>query len=303
MKKKFLSRKFLLKIFSLMASIFIWMYVVSSAEILINKAVPLNIELPTGLAVSNEYSKEIHFRFKGPGLFVRKFIERDLTINVKKSKYFKRGIKKYNIRLDQYKFKLPLGVELISMEPRSLQINLENSIEKMVKVNPIFSQKIQDEYNVKEIKVFPKKVKISGPRSVVRKIKQLDTKIVEELGESSDAGFAVDLNTPDSRVEVHEESVDISYTLQSKNIEFTYTEVPIIFQSVKLIKSVKPSVVNVKVYGEESKIKQLSKDSIQVIGYIPKDASKRAEIELITEFPIGIKVLDLSPKKVTVELE
>jgi YbbR domain-containing protein len=303
MIKKYFSRKFFLKIFSLMASLFIWMYVVSSAEIEITKLVPVKIELPDGMSIKNEMTKEVTFRFRGPGLFVRKYLEKDLTIDVKKNRFYKKGITKYNIRLEQFKFKLPIGVELMSMEPRILQLNLERTREKLVKVKPVFSQKILDQYNIKEIKVFPDKIKISGPRSLVKGINIVETKTIEDLKSNDTSSFFVTIPRTDSRILLHEKAVEISYTLQSKNIEFTFTQVPIIFQSVKLIKNVNPKLITVKVFGDESKIKKLNKDSIQVIGYVPKDAANQVEIELTTELPDGIKALELSPKKVTVDLE
>jgi YbbR domain-containing protein len=279
------------------------MYVVSSAEIEITKIVPINIELPKGISVRNEMTKEVSFRLKGPGLFVRKFLEKELSIDVKKNRYYKKGKSKYNIRLDQFKFKLPLGVELMSMEPRILDLKLEKTREKMVEVIPVFSQNILDVYNIKKIKTFPSKIKISGAKSIIKRIKSIETKMIEDIKSKDGESFLVEVPNPDSRIVMNEAAVEISYTLQSKNIEFTYTEVPIIFQSVKLIKNVSPKSVSVKVYGEESKIKKLNMDSIQIIGYVPKDAAKKVEIELTTELPSGIKVLEITPKKVTVDLE
>jgi hypothetical protein len=148
MKKLIFRRKALLKLFSFFAGVFIWMYVVSSAEVEINFVSTAHIEVPKGLAIKNELNREIIYRYRGPGLFVRKFLEKQIDINIKSKMYYKRKRYKYNINLDQFKVKLPLGVELLSVEPRSLQFELEKSLEKFVSVKPVFSQKIMDDFNI-----------------------------------------------------------------------------------------------------------------------------------------------------------
>ena len=75
MRKNTVKQRWVLRGFSLIASIFIWLYVVSSAEIELSKIVKIDLELPENYSIVNFPDKEVHFRFKGPGLFVRKFLE------------------------------------------------------------------------------------------------------------------------------------------------------------------------------------------------------------------------------------
>lgn len=303
MKKLILKRKLFLKLFSLFSGVFIWMYVVSSAEVEVTFDAPITIEVPKGLAIKNEMNREIKYRFKGPGLFVRKFLEKKIRIDIKKDQYFKKRKFKYNISMDQFKFKLPLGVELLSIEPRDILVLLESSKEKSVEIKPIFSHSILNEFNIKELKVFPRRIKVTGPKSVVRSIKSIETKLITELNKNSGDHFAVELISPDSRVKLEEYTANVSYTVQSKIIEFTYTDVPIIFQSVSLIKSATPKLVKVIVSGSEVAIESLSRGPIQVVALISNGSKGKKEIELIAELPPGIKLIKIIPKVVSVNLE
>ena len=303
MKNIIVRRKLLLKIFCLFFGVFIWMYVVSSAIIENEKSAQIKIQLPKGLAIKNEMVNEVTFRFKGPALFLREFINKDLQIEIKSKRYYKKGRYRYTLNMDNFKFKLPIGVEITSIEPRYLNLELEKEIEKWLEVKAVFADDILSDYNIKELITFPRKVLVRGPKSLLRGIKHLDTKLIEKLDTEKGHHFLVEIDQPDLRLSMDDTNVNISYTLQSKNIEFTYTEVPIIFQSVSLIKSALPKVVKVKVFGEEAKIKTLSKDSIQIIAFVPKGSVGQVEVELITELPPGLELVEITPKKVNIGLE
>lgn len=303
MKNFLFKQKIMLRLFSLLIGFFIWVYVVSSAQVEMNLKVALTIGLPEGLAIKNEINRELVYHLKGPRLLVRKFLEKERKIHISKKAYFKKRKYKYLINLDQFKLKLPPGLELTSLGARELVIELEALSEKFIVIKPSFSENILDNYKIEQLKIFPKKMKVMGPRSIVKSIKFLETQLIDELKLNKDNNFFVDVLSPDSRVRTHGKSINISYTLKSKKVDFVYSEIPIIFQSSSLIKSAFPKVVRVKVNGEESLINDLDKGTIQVIAYVPKGKHGKVEIELITELPQGIKLLEIIPKKVNLDLE
>ncbi|MBT4791314.1 MAG: YbbR-like domain-containing protein [Halobacteriovoraceae bacterium] len=303
MKDFFLSRKFLLRIFSLFAGLFIWMYVVSSSELEISKNIPIEIELPKSMAIKNDISHEVLYRLKGPALFVRKYLETQNKIVIKKEDYYQKRRSRYHIALDQFLAKLPLGVELVQTQPPQLTLVLERARKKRVSIKPVFASHISEKYKLKNLKAFPATVLVSGPSSLINNLKFIETKLIEDIDTNKGTSFLVDLALPDSRITLKDSQVNVTYTLQSRNIEFTYNEIPIIFQSTRLIKSATPKMVKIIVKGEESKLKSLGRDSIQIVALVPKNKRGKLDVELIVELPEGISLVSLTPKTVKLELE
>ncbi len=303
MKKPLFKRKFFLRLFSLFAGVFIWMYVVSSAEIEVNLKAPLKIAIPKGLAISNEFVRVIEYRFKGPGLLVRKLLDREIKIDIKEEEYYKKGKYNYHINIENYNFKLPISVEQISVTPRELNLKLERIMHKTIRVKPNFAANILENFDVKDVKVFPDKVKISGPRSLIKKMNFVETKLIEDINLVSEGGFLTEINIHDPRLQLDEKNVNLSYSLHSKNVSKTFRGIPIVFQSISLVKRAFPKEVVIKISGEEKKINSLRQEDIHVLAMIPKKNRSKQEIELITELPEGIKLVEINPSKVSVELE
>lgn len=305
MKLKLTSKRNMLRLFSLLAAFFIWIYVVSSAEILISQTVPLQIQVPETYAIKNFMEKEVQYRLKGPGLFVRKFIEQNLLLNIQAKDYYKKGKTKYRIAFDRSRIKLPLGVELVDIQPRQIFIELGKSLEKEVMIKPLFEENVLANADVTDFKLEPTKVKIVGPKAVVRKIKYVETASIAEINVNESRSFMVELKQPDARVSLSMAKAKASYTVQSKLKQFTFTDIPIIFQSASIIKTFQPKKVSVVIEGDRDIVERLKSENIKVMAYVPNDGRKGArEVELEVELAQSdLKVVSIKPSKIQVKLE
>lgn len=299
--KTFKKKKIIIRFISFLVSLVIWIYVVSSAEIELRKRVPFSIELPKNYSMKTLPLDYVEYKIKGPGLFVRKFADKKLAINIPMKKYYKKGKKQYQINIDENRFKMPLGVSLTSIEPQNLRLALEKSRTKKLKVKPVFETKIEEQFAIKDLSVFPKYIEVTGPKSLMRDLKFIETKPISSLKGEENA--LIELESFDGRFKMQQESVNISYTTQSKNIEFTYTNVPIIFQSANLIAQTSAKTVSIKVTGEESLVKSIVSDNLQVVALIPRKSKTKLEVDLIAELPQGIKIIEIKPKRIKVSLE
>ena len=244
-----------LRFFSLLVAVLIWMYVVSSAEIEVTKNIPINIQVPDKLAISNRWDQEVQYRIKGPGLFVRKFLERKLVMEFKQEDYYQKGRLNYKLVFDRSKVKLPLGVELVDIQPRVLNLALEKSLTKSVQVKILEADGFREKFQIDKINVEPQKVSITGPRSVIQKLDYIESPIIDGKKLNEEKSFVVALKSQDPRVMLKNELVNVSYELKSKTKEFTFSDLPIIFQTVSLISQVDPKVVSVVLKGDSEVIK------------------------------------------------
>lgn len=295
--------KFYLKIFSLTFSVFIWLYVVSSAQVEVEKIIPFILEVPDKLATRTELIKEVRYKVKGPRVFVRNFLNNDIKIIIKKENYFKKGKYRYEIPLDSSLVKLPFGVELINAYPNFYTLKLGRKVRKKVPIKLALDAKIYNEFNVTNIILSKSHVNIFGARSVVKGIKEVHTTLIESAKVLRSEPFEVSLLLPDERLKMDKDKVVVDYVLKSKKVKFTFTGVPIIFQSIRLIKEFSPSTVNITVEGDKKLIEKLKKESINVFAAVPRNATGKSEIELSYELPNTLKVLKVEPRKVLIDLE
>lgn len=303
--KSFTSRKLILKIFSFVSGFLIWVYVVSSAQIELSKEVKIRIELPDQIAIKNKVPKNIIYRVKGPAVFVRQFIEEKNKELIFKESYFKKNKKFFTINLEKIKLNLPLGVELVSVEPRLFTIELEKSFTKTVPIKADFSPGVLEKYNIQKLVLWPKTIDVSGPKSLVRSIQSINTKELDTLGLGIQQELDIELINPDERLSLSEKVVKASMVLITKTKSKLFKKVPIIFQSKGLIKYASQKDITIELIGNDILMDQLDTDSIQVIASIPSSMKGKGEfsIELITELPQGIKVKDMSPKLIRVKVE
>lgn len=302
--KKLNKKKNYLRLISFLFACFIWVYVVSSAEIEVNKSIPIEVEVPKNMAIKNFYEQEVQFRIKGPGIFVRKFLERELVIAFNAKDYYRRGVSEYRLGINPGQIKLPLGVELVDLQPRRVFIDLEKSMQKAVPVEWRVSEEFKQEHGIVEMKLSPDKVRIRGPRSLVKKVTQIELVAIDKSMLNEERRFKVPFKPLDPRLELDTKQAEMSYTKQSNQKEFTFSQVPIIFQSVKLISQVSPKVVDVTLKGELAVLEKLDQDKIKVIADVPSKLKGKTEVELSVVLPdTTLELVSINPRVVKMVLE
>lgn len=303
MKVDGVRKKHFLRFFSLLVSVLIWIYVVSSAEVEISKHVELAVSVPDKMAISNHIEKEVVYRFKGPGLFVRKFLENPMKIEIDSSSYFRKGKKKYTLSIDQLPLKLPLGVELISFEPKYINLILEPKLKKKLKVIPQFSAELKNEYDIKEIKLEPDYIEVEGPKGLVSGLKNIETKVISKIDFHNGTASEIGLNQIDGRVHMTRGNVLINYSYNSKKIDFTYKSVPIIFHSAQLISKSSHRYAMVRIQVNNGGSNKPDDSKISVIATPDSNVSGLQKVALKVNVPNGVDIVTVEPKEIELELE
>lgn len=297
------NRKLILKFISILTSFLIWIYVVSSAEVELTKEYDLNLQVPEGQALKTIIPKVVSFRVKGPGIFARKYADGRENYFIDQKKYYKKGKKKYTINLDKLKKKLPLGVELVSVEPRSISFELERNLKKKVEIKPIFTSSILEKFNVGDLVLSQKKMTITGPRSLVKKVKEIKTVELDFLKGGINSEVQIELVNPDSRIKLEKNKITGSIELLSRIVEKEFKNISIIFQSSGLVKYASTKKVSFVLSGDENIIDKIKKEQIQVLAIVPNGKNGKQTIKLISELPQGIKEVKIIPKSIIVDVE
>lgn len=106
-----LNPRHLLKIVSVLLAIILWMYVVNSAQVEIEKIVKINYKLPEGMAVSNQVAKTVKYSIKGPRVFIKNIGKREDQLLVNLEEGYEKNKLSYQFDVRNLGLEFPFGVD------------------------------------------------------------------------------------------------------------------------------------------------------------------------------------------------
>ncbi len=289
-----------LRLLSLAFAIMLWFFVVGEekAEITIN--VPLEIvNLPASLIISNDIPSAIEVRVYGPRSLVRSIATERISkvINLK-------GVKpgKITEQIAPDTLPLPKGVEVLRVQPRFVEIELEQLIRKRLPVKPVIVGKPAHDFKLGAVYVEPAYVVISGPKSQVSPLKDIKTlpvdiknataRVVKKTGLVAEGSH---LNIEPALVEVR---VEIMRVMGEKSIKNVPVQVDTDISGVVW----SPRHVAVKVKGWVRLLRKLKKDAITCVVQATDLEPGTHFIEPVCVPLEGFTVLTVRPEKIKVRI-
>ncbi len=136
--------------------------------------------------------------------------------------------KPYTVKLTEDNFHLPFGVKVDKISPDTLIFNLDQEVERKVKVVvPSMDQdKLPMDYQVRSVTVSPEEITIIGPASVVNAIKEIKTESIPLDGSiREDFEYAAKLVLPNN-VTASIGTINCRIDV-SKDMSMTINDVPI----------------------------------------------------------------------------
>lgn len=91
----------------------------------------------------------------------------------------------------------PTGVQVTSIEPAEIRVELEARVERTVPVSPVTAGEPADGYEVVGRSTAPEEATIAGPRSVIEATERLPTSLVDVSGRNESFRQRVALEPPD----------------------------------------------------------------------------------------------------------
>jgi len=175
-------------ILSLLFSIVLWVSITLSNDYYTTYNFSLKlVDFPKGYSSGVEIPKDVSVRLKGQGwkLFTLNLGSRsDYKVSVGKG----RGKKVLNLTtfLGENQW-LSSDVEVINIQPKTININVERTRTKKLKIIPQIKLSFKQGYGLAtKIKISPDTVKVTGPRSVMRKLNSILTNefVLNEIDQS-----------------------------------------------------------------------------------------------------------------------
>jgi len=159
-----------LKLISLFFAIILWFYitpVVSRDTLEMNYALPLQLKnIPEDMIVTGKVEDHINVRLKGRQSIIRDLDPDELNVSLNLSGA-REGARYYT--LDHDNLNVPGKVDVVSMNPQKIKIEIVRLMRKEVDVKANISGKPASGYRIKSVSVSPAKIILEGPESEIKK--------------------------------------------------------------------------------------------------------------------------------------
>ena len=288
----------------------IMLWIVANLEFDIEKTYNIPVKytnLNPALIITNNPPDEISYKIKGPRTELSTLISSTSVINIDLSQ-FTTGVS--NIRVESDSMNLPKEVDITSVNPAEITIDLDKLVSKKVKVEPIFEKLEKGFLIVGDLDYSPKSVVIRGPKQMLSKIKSIETRPISLEGEKSNFSIEVPLQLPNKLVTTKDdEQVKVSFDIQEENLAKEFNNIDIIFKNFNGLNytATKDTKAMIIFDGPYSIINNLNSNDIEVYvdaRDIGSDNSGNHKLRVKVDYPNpdNLNLNKLSPETIEIKV-
>jgi hypothetical protein len=162
-----------LKAVSLLLALILWMTILGFKREEVKISVKLEPLMPPGVMITNRIPSHIQFTLSGPRVLLRDVEKKIQPIrpDLRRTRESAIGFAVSEDLLGE----LPVGVRVIGFYPPNILIRMEEIVERYVAVKPTLKGSPAEGNEVFQVKVFPSKVAVSGPKSLLDMLDSVGT--------------------------------------------------------------------------------------------------------------------------------
>lgn len=222
--------------------------------------IQLDFQLPNDMEISNEPRRDIDITVSGNSDALENLNRRELVARVDVSDY-KPGERV--VQLTDKIIDLPAGIKVVKIEPNTIPLRIEPSVEREVEVEARREGNLPEGYELYNVIVYPARVRVRGPASHVNALQKAMTETIPIEGRRESFSVPqVAVDIPDQKVTVIDPVVNVSLVIGEIRIEKSFGGV-VVFASDGA--NVRPAQASVTLYGPKSVLEQLHPEDIKLI--------------------------------------
>ncbi len=177
------------------------------------------------------------------------------------------GDQTFDLNRNIIKVQDTINVNITQISPSSMDLVLEGIIEKHVPIVPVFVGEVARGYVREKVTMEPGFVTIKGPKSVIEKIVQLETKAINIDGADSHMEFQVQLSLAKgiTVIEPKQEWYIAKIRIGSEPVDMRFLKMPIGLVNQTYVTRINPKTFSVLLRGPRSLMDNLTKKDILAI--------------------------------------
>ena len=214
------------KVLSLLFALLIWAWVQTQQIVSQRTRAEVKWTIPEDQAWVDPVPKSLVVTIKGPQGLVRNVKKRTLRYDVDLSDA-ETGMTSVDFSERALKG-MSEGVEVVQISPPGIDVELDQRMERTVRVTPATIGDVAQGYRLSSVSVSPSTVRIAGPRSLVRSIAEISTDVIDLTGLTANKELSLSLASKWRTVRpVEKQSLTANVTVEPIIAEKTFNDVPV----------------------------------------------------------------------------
>lgn len=194
-----------LKVLSILIAVTLWFFVLNSEPIEIEKKLPINYIIPKGMVMVSFSEREVTLKLKGSKAFVRNIFTKKEKYNVDVTPYYQSTGKNFKVKFYTTAIEVPFGVEILEVSPKETVVELDQKGLTELPVKIQFFGETPKDRKIKDLKLTPDSLMVSGPMEMLKRISRLDTAPVNlSLLNKDEGSLTLQLAPVDPRFKIEE---------------------------------------------------------------------------------------------------
>ena len=295
-------RDWVLRLVSLGLAMVLWYFV--GGEDIVNKNVMVPVEiinLPRDLVISNQFKKEIEVSVSGP---------RSLIMDIGN-----RGISRHIDLVDATPgtivfentndvINVPRGVNVQRIQPKSVILSLDKMIQKQFMVNPVTVGTLAPDFILKEIRMEPDAISITGPQTILSRFDVLRTKPIDIAGLRGSTQIQIPLELDPVIVDlIGATTITADLDIVVETVQKKISKLPVEVLKNGVLLRVSPSTVSITVALPKTLVrKKIDLNSLFRVTAIDEKKDGQMHVKVIPNAEFSktpIPVLRIEPQVVT----
>ncbi|MDD5644441.1 MAG: CdaR family protein [bacterium] len=185
--KDFFTKNIWTKVFSVIFAVIVWSYVAEMRSVKYVAKIPLRFVPPANLAIIDTSADVLRVTFSGTSEEIQSLENYDLEAIHQIPDSQPKG--RAYIKVAKSDINKPKKVSVINIEPKIVDVALDEQIEKKLKVRPVWIGQPAYGYEVADVSATPKEISVLGPEKLLSSKRYLETLPIDVTGR--DKSFAV----------------------------------------------------------------------------------------------------------------
>jgi YbbR domain-containing protein len=232
--------------------------------------VQLDFQLPNDMEISNDPRRDVDITVSGNSFALESLNRRELVARVDVSGY-KPGDRV--IQLTDKIIDLPAGIKVVKIEPNTVPLRIEPSLEREVEVEARREGDLPEGFELYGVQIYPQRIRVRGPASHINSLQKAMTETIPLEGRRESFGVQqVAVDIPDQKVTVIDPVVNVRLEIGEQRIEKSFAGINVLASNGA---SVRPAQAGLVLYGPKSALEQLRAEDVQLILEVEADGGVR----------------------------
>ena len=297
--RDFLLRDWSLKLLALAITLGLWFGVTGKrAPTTIRlRGVQLRFLLPPDLEISNDARDEVDVTLSGAKRALDEINVRDLVASVDVRR-LKPGERVARLTREAVTMGLPEGVVIERIEPASVALRIERSVEREVEVEARLEGQPAEGYEVRGVQIAPQRISVRGPESHVLALGRAPTETIPLDGATQT------LTNAQTSVDIIDQKIVPLTPLVSVNVEIGERRVEKRFADVSVRAAggeaeAQPGKANILIRAPASLVESLRAESLSLVLELGGDGRVTPRLELSPGVAGQVDLISTEPAKFT----